>query len=88
MAALAAKVAALSDKELGLTPGTLPEEPRRYLFAWRKQPNLLADGKTRSALLRDTQPKANELPGYRVSFALQRLVEEEQPPLSYTRTFR
>ena len=77
VAALGATVESLSDKELGLALRTLPEEPRRYLFAWRKQPDLLADGKSRGALLRDIKPKANELPGYRASFALQRLTDEE-----------
>ncbi|WP_174278965.1 RNA ligase [Sphingomonas bacterium] len=77
VAAAGAGLAALSDKEVGLRLPTLAEPVRRYVFAWRKRPDLLADAKSRQALLRDVKPRANELPGYRASFAVQRLAEEE-----------
>lgn len=77
VAALGASVADLDDKALGLRLRTLPEQERRHLFAWRKRPDLLADPKSRAALLRDIKPKANALPGYRESFAVRRLADEE-----------
>lgn len=77
VAACATEVAALSDKELGLRLKSLPDDARRYLFAYRRNPDLLGDGKARQALLRDIKPKANELTGYRASFALQRIAEDE-----------
>lgn len=77
VAACAAEVAALSDKEVGLRLKALPGAARRYIFAYRRDPDLLGDAKARQALLRDVKPKANELPGYRPSFALQRIAEDE-----------
>ncbi len=77
VAEVAAGLTGLSDKEVGLRLKTLPEEARRYVFSYRRNPDLLADGKARATLLRDIKPKANELAGYRPSFAMQRLAEEE-----------
>lgn len=77
VAGCAVELASLSDKEVGLRLTTLPEGARRHIFQYRRDPDLLGDGKARSALLRDVKPKANELPGYVPSFALQRVAEDE-----------
>jgi RNA ligase len=74
VAALAASVAHLSDKELGLALPTLPAETRPYLFAYRKSGAIT--GNARKTLLRSIRPAANALPGYTPSYAMGRMLEE------------
>jgi RNA ligase len=74
VAALAASVAHLSDKELGLALPTLPAETRPYLFAYRKSGAIT--GNARKTLLRSIRPAANALPGYTPSYAIGRMMEE------------
>jgi len=66
---------ALTDKELGLTLNTYPEDTRRFLFAARKG-NIL-EGRTRENLFRTIRPTANQLAGYTPSYAMHRVQEEE-----------
>jgi len=75
IAAAAASLAHLSDKDLGLTLGTLPAETRPYLFAYRKTGASFAP-KARQALFRQIRPMANELAGYVPSYAMGRVKEE------------
>jgi len=74
VAALAASVAHLSDKELGLALPTLPKETRPYLFIFRKFGGIT--GKARDSLMRSIRPAGNVLPGYTPSYALGRMMEE------------
>ena len=74
---LAAEVAHLSDKELGLKQRELPSEIGRYLFSYRRNPDLSQDTKASSRLLRDIRPNANVLPGYAPSYAVQRVAADE-----------
>ncbi len=75
IATAAAAVAELSDKELGLALNGLPADVRGYLFGWRKSGGKLT-GKPLQSALRDVRPNGDVLPGYRPSFALNRLLEE------------
>lgn len=74
VAEVAASVAHLSDKELGLTLGGLPGDARPYLFGFRKSGAV--QGRAREALLRAIRPVANVLPGYTPSYAMGRLLDE------------
>ena len=71
---VAATVAHLSDKELGLGLNTLPEDARGYLFSFRKGGVL--KGKPMQSIMRDIRPTGNSLPGYTPSYALNRVIEE------------
>ena len=76
IAAAAANVAHLSDKELGLTiKDVADDETRPFLFASRKSGGLNA--KSRDALWRQVRPAANVLPGYVPSTGLDRVVDAE-----------
>lgn len=77
VARVAAEVAHLSDKELGLSLGTLPREVTRYLYVHRRNPDLLADAKARQGLLRDVRPQGNALAGYEPSYAMRRATDDE-----------
>jgi len=77
IATAAAAVAHLSDKELGLAQKTLPQETARFLFTYRRNPDLLRDAKARQVLLRDIRPVANVLVGYEPSYAIQRIAADE-----------
>ena len=69
----AAKVAHLSDRELGQSLATLPDDARGLLFGYRKQG---LEGRVREALLRSIRPTGNELEGYTPSYAMGRMHEE------------
>lgn len=75
IAEAAAKVAALSDKELGLALAGLDPATRPYLFAFRKSGGTI-DERTRQKLLREIRPTGNELAGYIPSYAMGRMMEE------------
>ncbi len=75
IAAAAASVAHLSDKELGLSRSDLPDDVQPYVFPWRKAGGIL-NAKMRQALLRDIRPTGNVLPGYTPSYAIFRVMEE------------
>lgn len=74
VAEVAATVAHLSDKEVGLSLGTLPEDVRPHIFGFRKAGAIV--GKARSSLLRFIRPTANVLPGYVPSYAMHRVMED------------
>ena len=69
-----AAVAHLSDKELGLSLGTLPADVRPYVFVHRKLGAI--QGKSREALMRSIRPTGNLLAGYVPSYAMGRVLED------------
>ena len=73
---LAAEVALLSDKELGLRLGGVPKDTARYLFGYRRSPDLRSDRRAMQNLLRDIRPQGNVLPGYRPSYAVQHVMDD------------
>ena len=74
VADVAASVARLSDKELGLSLGTLPADARAYLFGFRKSGAIT--GKARESLMRSIRPTGNLLAGYVPSYAMGRVLED------------
>ncbi|WP_245449663.1 T4 RnlA family RNA ligase [Rhizobium leguminosarum] len=74
VAELAASVAHLSDKELGLTLNSLPADVGPYVFGLRKAGAIV--GKSRDALMRSIRPTGNVLPGYQPSYAMGRVIDE------------
>lgn len=72
---VAASVAHLTDKELGLVLAAQPDEVRPFLFAWRKFSGQLV-GKSQEALFRAIRPTGNVLPGYVASYAMLRVAED------------
>jgi hypothetical protein len=48
------------------------------LFTYRRNPDLIADGKAWSMLLRDVRPVGNALPGYTASYALSQATGDER----------
>lgn len=74
--AAAARVAALSDKELGLGGGGLEPDIRNLVFARRRYGPNFATGRSGEALMRWLRPTGNALPGYVASYAMARLLEE------------
>lgn len=76
IAAAAATVADLPDKELGLRLGTIDPEVRPFLFAYRKHRGSPRDGRLGQALLRAVKPSGNVLPGYIPSYAIGRVRDE------------
>jgi RNA ligase len=77
IAKLAVDVAHMSDKELGLVLDTLPKASSRYIFNYRRNPNMLDDERTKQAWLKDIRPQGNDLPGYVASYAIQRIAGDE-----------
>ena len=75
LAAAAADVTNLSDKEVGLQLDQQPEDIRPLLFAWRKSSGKLT-GKPKEAFFRTVRPTGNLLAGYVPSYALRRASEE------------
>lgn len=71
---LAASVAQLSDKELGLSLATLPPDLSPYLFGLRKTGAIA--GKARESMMRTIRPTANALAGYVPSYAISRAIDE------------
>ena len=59
---------------LGLALGQMPAEVRPYLFAHRKSGAIV--DKARDGLMRSIRPSGNVLPGYRPSFAMNRIIED------------
>ena len=74
VAEVAASVAHLSDKELGLSLGSLPAEARPYLFGFRKSGAIA--GRSREALMRSVRPTGNALAGYVPSYAMGRVLDD------------
>ena len=75
IAAMATIVADKSDKDLGLTLNSIPEDVRPFLFPWRKGGGRL-EGKTRQSLFRALRPTGNMLDGYVPSYAMNRITDE------------
>ena len=74
VAEVAASVAHLSDKELGLCLNSLPEDARLYLFGFRKSEAIV--GKSRASLMRSIRPTGNVLAGYVPSYAMGRVLDD------------
>jgi len=74
VAEVAASVAHLSDKELGLSLKSLPADARPYLFGFRKSGGIVEKG--RDSLMRSIRPTGNDLPGYVPSYAMGRLLDD------------
>ncbi len=74
VAEVAAWVAHLSDKELGLSLSSLPADARPYLFGFRKSGAIT--GKPRDSLMRSIRPTGNVLAGYVPSYAMGRVLED------------
>ena len=74
VAEIAASVAHLSDKEVGLSLNSLPAEARLYLFAFRKSGTFT--GKLRESLMWSIRPTGNVLAGYVPSYAMGRVLED------------
>ena len=77
VAADAAAVAHLSDKELGLMLPTLSERARRFVFPYRKAHGDLLSGPARVAVFRAIRPDNNRLDGYAPSSAVDRVRDED-----------
>ena len=71
---VAASVAHLSDKELGLSLNAFPADARPYLFGYRKSGAIT--GKSRESLMRSIRPTGNTLAGYVPSYAMGRVLED------------
>lgn len=70
------RLAGLSDKEVGLSLKTLPEDVRSLIFIARKiEGPLLEDRKAHQTLYRDVRPTLNQLEGYTPSYALARSIQ-------------
>jgi RNA ligase len=78
VATLARDLEGVSDKELGLRLAGIDPELRPYIFAYRKRPESLLEGRTRQTLFRAIRPTGNVLPGYAPSFAMNRLLEDSR----------
>lgn len=74
VAEVAASVAHLSDKELGLSLSSLPADARPYLFGFRKSAAIT--GKARESLMRSIRPTGNALAGYVPSYAMGRVLDD------------
>ena len=66
----------LSDKELGLRLGSLPDHIRPFVFPFRKASTDEARAKLRLAMLRTLRPNGNVLDGYVPSYAMNRVLSE------------
>lgn len=64
-----------SDKEVGLSLATYPEDVRSFIFPWRKGGGRI-DGKASQALFRAVRPTGNMLDGYVPSYAMNRIMED------------
>ncbi|MEE4209464.1 MAG: T4 RnlA family RNA ligase [Parvularcula sp.] len=66
----------LSDKEVGLSLKTLPEDVRGLIFIARRiKGPLIEDRKARQSIYREVRPTLNELEGYTPSYALARSIQ-------------
>ena len=75
VAAAAAELAHLSDKEVGLRLSTLDPQVRPFIFHWRKAGGQI-EGRARETLYRTVRPTGNALPGYAPSYAMGRVMDE------------
>jgi RNA ligase len=66
----------LSDKQVGLSLGTVPEEVRPFIFPYRKAAGNREDAKLRTLLYRHVRPDGNRLDGYVPSYMMGRLQDE------------
>lgn len=73
---VAAPLAELSDKEVGLRLPHVPESVRRFIFPYRKSGGDLLSARTRAMVFREIRPVGNRLAGYVPSSAMVRVHEE------------
>jgi RNA ligase len=76
VAALAASLKDVPDKDVGLRLATIDPDLRPFIFAWRKQAGDLLKGRSREVVFRAVRPTGNVLPGYVPSYALGRVMDE------------
>ncbi len=76
IAEAAASVADRSDRELGQSLASVPEDVRPFVFPWRKHGGQLS-GRTRETLYRAIRPTGNVLQGYIPSFAAKMVADEQ-----------
>ena len=74
VAEVAAEVAHLPDKDVGLSLRSLPAEVQPFIFGYRKAGGIV--GKQRDSLFRAIRPTSNLLPGYAPSYTMNRVMEE------------
>jgi RNA ligase len=72
-----ARVAHMTDKELGLALSVQPEPARRFLFHWRRAGGTLTD-KMREKFMLAIKPGGKALEGYAPSAALRRMLRPAQ----------
>jgi RNA ligase len=65
----------MTDKEVGLSLKSIPEEVRPFIFNYRKNKETF-DGRMTEKLFRMIRPTSNILPGYTPSYAMHRVMEE------------
>jgi RNA ligase len=65
----------MSDKEVGLSLATFPDDVRSFIFPWRKGGGRI-DGKAVQSLFRTVRPTGNMLQGYVPSYAMNRVMED------------
>lgn len=70
------KTSHLTDKELGLSLSQLPEDCRPFVFAYRKNGQLLNDKKIHEGILRKIRPTGNYLEDYKASSVMDRVFDE------------
>lgn len=75
-AKVARQFADATDKEVGLSLSTIPEDVRPFIFPYRKQNGELLSGKSRAAVFRHIRPTGNRLDGYTPSCLLNRVFDE------------
>jgi RNA ligase len=73
--AVAKSVEGLTDKELGLSLGTLDKRAQPYVFDWRKTGGTLGS-RSMATLFRRIRPTGNDLAGYTPSFAVNRVQDD------------
>lgn len=74
--ALAESLAGLSDKEIGLQLGQLPQDIAKYIFSYRKSGGDFSNPKLQKVIFRDIRPVGNELEGYTPSAGMYRVQAE------------
>jgi RNA ligase len=75
--ATATEVAHLSDKDVGLRLNEFHHEIRGFIFPYRKSGGDLMSGRNRQSIFRSLRPTSNVLPGYVASYAINRVLDDD-----------
>lgn len=70
------RIAAMSDKEIGLALPTFEEAIRPFIFGYRRKGEEAFGGLNRPKLFRLVRPDGNKLDGYTPSYAIARVLDE------------